>query len=105
MVCILAIIVYVGSYTVLSICGEYQITMSGELRAFGGIGFMDMYKWTPYGVICEVYRGPSGRKQIRGVNFLGVLYFPLVWLDRRYIHKNIYFSDLDMSASPSGERR
>ncbi len=86
--CILAITVYLGSYTVLSMCGEYQITMSGEHRYLGGLAMMDMYKWSPYGVTCEIYRGPNERKEIRGLNILGVLYSPLVWIDRKYIHKN-----------------
>lgn len=102
--CILVVIVYVGSYTILSVCGEYQISMSGENRYYGGIAFMDMYKWIPYGIVCEVYRGVSGREEIRGLNLLGALYSPLVWLDRRYIHKNKYISELDRNTSPAEGR-
>jgi hypothetical protein len=93
---ILTIIIYLCSYTILSICGEYQITMSGENRYLVGLAMMDMYKWTPYGVVCEIYRGPNGSKGIRGLNFLGALYSPVVWFDRKYIHKSVYILERDL---------
>jgi hypothetical protein len=86
---ILAVIVYLSSYIILSMCGEYQITMSGEHRYSFGLAMMDIYKWIPYGVACEIYRDVSGNKRIHRLNFLGALYSPLVWIDRKYIHKNI----------------
>lgn len=86
--CILLIAIYLGSYIILSMRGEYQMTMSGKRRYFGWLAMMDMCKWTPYGVTCEVYIGPTGEKEIGRLNFLGALYSPLVWIDRTYIHKN-----------------
>ena len=94
--CIVTIVIlYFGSYAILSTSGEYKITMSGEHRYLAGLAMMDMYKWTPRGVKCEIYRGPSGRKEIRGLNFLGALYSPLVWFDRKYIHRNTYMFEVD----------
>ena len=91
--CIVLIVIYFGSYVIISMCGEYQMTMSGEHRYSFGLAVMDIYKWTPYGVVCEVYRDVSGKRSVRGLNILGALYFPLVWVDRKYVHQNLDIFD------------
>lgn len=94
---LLLLVMYCGSYTVLSLLGEYQITMSGERRYTTGLALFDIYKWTPKYVVFEIYTNVRGKRKIRGCNSLGAFYSPLVYLDRTFFHKtkNLFENDLD----------
>ena len=82
--------IYIGSYATLSLCGDYQTTMSGRVRWPSGFAIYDVAKWTPRFVGLEVYRDVNGNLYPLRLNVLGVLYAPLVVLDRAFIHRNIW---------------
>ena len=88
-------LLYVFSYIILSICGRYEPSMTGELRWLGGLALMDCEKWTPYGVAFEIYKGPSGSRTIRGgTNLLGAIYSPAVLIDRAFWHPTHTIGDM-----------
>lgn len=75
-----AAIFYVASYAALSMNGEYRSEVSGLYRGNDGKMYLNekvaYAKWFPF----EVY-------DIKGVpKFKYVVYFPLVWIDRKLIH-------------------
>ncbi len=81
-------LLYVSSYIVVSLCGRYQPSMTGESRWLGGLALMDREKWAPYGVTFEIYKGPSGSRKVRGgANLLGAIYSPAVLVDRALWHR------------------
>jgi len=72
---------YALSYCVLSLLGAYSnlLSRSGKHRYESGLSAADVREWQPYGVV-----NYSDRH-----NVLGVIYSPLIDLDRRFWHQPI----------------
>jgi hypothetical protein len=84
------VILYVGSYVVLSSIGEYRASISGRVRCQStGMGLHDAGIWEPKGVYWDPYLDVSGRRTNRAT-LLGWFYSPLVALDRRWVHPTHY---------------
>lgn len=76
----IAFSLWVGSYAVLSVCGNEKprLVISGKYRWPGGLGLHDTVVWNP--ALLEVgYPCGSGASEI---------YSPLSWLDHRFWHKS-----------------
>jgi hypothetical protein len=71
--------VYVGLYLILSLFGAYSalLSRSGTRRFAWGMAVSDVREWQPYGVM----------KYSDRHNLLGVIFAPLVDIDRRFWHK------------------
>jgi hypothetical protein len=85
------LVLYIGSYVVLSAGGDYKITTSGEHRLLG-LALSDTRKWVPSNIECEMFKGPKGNLEIRTMNVLGAIYAPMVWIDRTFIHQTKDYS-------------
>ena len=74
---------YVLSYLGLSLCGSYSkfLSKSGNLRNSAGMSVADIFEWEPYGIV----------KYNAGFNSLGLIYAPLVDIDRKFWHKPLDF--------------
>ena len=68
-------------YIMLTIFGSYSLKLSssGELKYDFGLSIPDQREWEPYGVVRERAR----------FNSLGILFMPLIDLDRNCWHKPI----------------
>jgi hypothetical protein len=68
---------YVVSYCGLSLCGNYSkfLSRSGKLRNSAGMSVADIFEWEPYGIV----------KYNAGANSLGLIYAPLVDIDRKFL--------------------
>lgn len=66
------LVLYIGSYAVLSWCGCY-------VPESWGLGWVKTYAWAPQGFSS----GPEGTERNR---FLGTLYLPLLTIDNRLVH-------------------
>ena len=79
--------VYVGVYTVLSLCGEYRDNV-GSLNRLGIItrGISDLEEWQPAGVIVTRFPVAPGQPRFRKASLLGYCFLPLVMVDQQYCH-------------------
>ena len=68
--------------------GEYKMTMSGKYRWNSGLAFIDTDKWMPKYARFEIYKGVDGKTKLRDMNFLGMIYGPLILIDRALIHES-----------------
>lgn len=83
---ILILIVYVVSYAVLSVAGEYEVRASGKAKLpLFGIHLPDGQQWQPKGVRLTVYKNQDESWDWNG-NAPGLIYAPLVLLDRQFWH-------------------
>lgn len=74
-------LVYLIAYVILTLSGAYSnyLVPSGQLEYNFGLSAQDAVEWVPRGIVRDRAK----------FNFLGVLYMPLVDLDRTYWHKSI----------------
>lgn len=84
-------VIYVISYIFLSLSGEYYISMTGEIRNSAGFALIDCQEWGPKFLAFDVYKDVSGRLALRGWNIGGLIYSPLIVIDRKFWHKTIYY--------------
>ena len=82
------IVLYVVSYCVLSTYGEYTPTQSGLLRYKMGLSVTDSQHWQAKYTNLRIYYDIEGDCAVQG-GFLGYFYFPLIALDRKYVHHTL----------------
>ncbi len=81
----LLLIGYFGSYSALSMWGNYRMRPSGELRYANGFAMFDTSLWSPIGMNWERRKSVDGSYYIEA-DPTGWLFFPCIWFDRKYIH-------------------
>lgn len=91
---------YVASYVVLSAAGEYHASQTGKLRWWGGLSVTDVYHWQPAFAEWEPFHDISGNDTSRG-NLLGLVYSPLIRLDRAWRHPSIEIEKLTATTWPA----
>lgn len=80
----LLVLCYVVTYTSLSLCGSYYWTISGKVRLYGW-GLRDNLEWSPAGCEYTNYIAIGGEQRKRK-NLLGILFAPMIVIDRRLMH-------------------
>jgi hypothetical protein len=85
-ICVL-LFAYVGGYSALSACGEYQVRWSGRTRYAFGLAVADTAYWFPKGMESWERTMVAGQR-VREASWLAKIYLPLVILDQRYIHRS-----------------
>ena len=89
------LIVYVGSYCVLSHFGAYCIGKSGKVRlSLTGSAWFDTVYWQPKFVWGQLFYTIRGKWTYHG-NVLGSLYAPLLILDQKYVHETYTIEEFD----------
>jgi hypothetical protein len=91
----IVIVLYAGSYSVLSAQGDYFWSQSGKLRYNNGTGLAvtDCVVWQPRWLYCEPFVNVYGTSTSRGT-VLGYFFMPLLQCDRKWIHPTKpHFSD------------
>ena len=88
---------YAMVYVSLTWIGEYSSmpVISGKFRYSDGMGIPDVWVWNPVGVRCYPFEK----------NWLGLVYYPLVRLDRGFIHRDRSVLDVGRQDSRSEHRR
>jgi len=79
---------YVGFYFLDTVLGGYDpyFTSDGRNRYSGGLPMNDCIMWQPrFGCYSNEYRH----------DFVGLLFYPLLWLDHHFIHKTHSIADAD----------
>jgi hypothetical protein len=81
------VLLYAAGYLVLTLCGGYHFSQSGEPRYVSGMSVSDIIEWDPKGLWWQGrYRFAGGEYGSRG-NFAGYVYSPLIALDRALWHR------------------
>ncbi len=81
------VLAYVVSYCVLSLLGGYYYNQSGEVRYSGGLAATDLVMYQPRFLGWQPrFRRVDGTYTSRG-NTLGYFYSPMIYLDRRFVHR------------------
>jgi hypothetical protein len=84
------VVSYVGLYFLDAACGGYDpdFTSDGRSRYSGGLLMHDCIMWQPrFGCYYNEYRH----------DFVGLAFYPLLWLDHRFVHKTHSIADDDFS--------
>jgi hypothetical protein len=89
---------YLVIYAAASVSGAYQPSISGTLRYPEGMAVMDCHKWQPRFLVFELYQDIEGTLRMRKHNFLGLLFAPLILLDRSLVHPTIAVFDTQASS-------
>ena len=79
------LVVYVGSYVVLSARGDWYWSQTGKLRYDFGFAVSDVERWFPARAHWEPFRDIHGDDTSRG-DLPGYLFSPLIRIDRAWIH-------------------
>jgi hypothetical protein len=79
------LVVYVGSYIILSARGGWYWSQTGKLRYDFGFAASDVERWFPAWAHWEPFRDIYGRDTSRG-DLQGYIYSPLIRLDRAWVH-------------------
>jgi hypothetical protein len=79
------VVIYLGTYVVLSACGGWHWSQTGSLRYSSGFAISDVQRWCPAWAHWEPFRDVYGTDTSRG-NVLGYIYSPLIRLDRAWVH-------------------
>lgn len=81
------LILYIGSYTILTCMGNYIWSQSGEYRwNTSYVSVTDVLIWKPKLIWWRIFRNIDGEYAVQA-NLLGYLYTPLIYVDQIYIHK------------------
>jgi len=82
------LLLYTGTYAMLSGRGQYVLSQSGKLRYSSvGLSVSDLSEWRPSGCWFQAgFTDVGGKKTCRG-NALGYLFAPLIAIDQKWIHK------------------
>jgi hypothetical protein len=91
-IAIAVIVVYLSSYIILSLYGDYKIDMSGKRRYSFGPAMMDVYLWQPHFTYCKLFKGVDGYWMLHA-NFLGYVFAPAALCDQAFAHKTIDMFD------------
>ena len=86
------LVVYLGTYCLLSCNGGYVWTQSGEVRWSFGMSATDLEQWQPRFIFCQRFRQIDGTYTTRA-NLLGYFFAPLVFFDQVYVHKTVRLFD------------
>jgi hypothetical protein len=86
------LVLYVGSYAILSATGGWVVSESGEVRMI--LAVSDIFEWQPRYGFCERFRRIGGEYKLRG-DYLGYCFAPLILLDQYYVHRTVRFITLD----------
>lgn len=92
---VLAVMLYIGSYVVLSCTGGWVVAESGRVRLV--MAMADQFQWQPRYGSCGLFRSADGTTTIRA-DGLGWIYAPLILLDQRFWHRTIPFIASDFHA-------
>ncbi len=76
---------YIGSYSCLSLSGQYAWSQSGRVRYAFTLSVSDISIWQPKFLYWQRFINVKGEKTTRG-NFVGYVYCPLIMLDRWWVH-------------------
>lgn len=87
-----ALLLYTLTYVGLSAAGSYRRDMSGERRYAFGLALMDVDLWQPRWCYFRVYRDVRGSRSMGG-NAMGLLFAPMILLDRATVHPTRTWSD------------
>ncbi len=88
--------VYVLSYGVLSLAGDYHASLSGRHRWQGaGLAVVDQDIWHAKGVFWQPFVTMKGRQTTQATT-LGRFYSPLVRIDRRFWHDSFDYQEDDL---------
>ena len=81
------LVIYLFAYLIDSFGGGYwmHFQRDGEHRFFWGLSMRDAILWQPR----------YGHQSVGDDDFLGILFSPLMELDRKYIHRTHYRDDAD----------
>ena len=79
------LIIYIGTYIVLTLGGGMLLEESGAVRDRGGSPKQDVAQWQPRGLHLNRYREMDGEINIRA-NVGGWIFMPLIIEDRRSWH-------------------
>ena len=88
------IVLYVGSYTVLSWNGGWHWSQTGMMRYDFGFATTDVVRWRPARAYWEPFKDVSGEWTTRA-NLLGHFYSPLIRLDRHWFHPDQSIQELE----------
>ena len=85
----LLLLAYILVYVGCAVNGEYSQRMysSGKYFWVPGFPMRDCVIWMPAHIHRDRY----------GSNFLGMLFAPAIWLDRKYIHKDFNFVEKELA--------
>jgi hypothetical protein len=78
------LVLYFGSYAILSATGGFVFTQSGKIRL--GISLDDQWIWMPRYGWAQPYQWPDGRNTVRVGGIAGWLYLPLILVDQAWAH-------------------
>jgi hypothetical protein len=99
------VLIYVGTYALLSLNGSYVSSQTGDVRlANGGPVINDVQVWRPKFVRLRIFLNERGEIE-REANFLGWFFYPLELMDRRHWHLSRHpFLELlkGLTAPPAG---
>ena len=80
-------LLYLFSYASLSFLGGYRLVESGHYRPITWMAMEDVFVWQPRFGMSYPF-DTIGGDHIHRTDFFGTLYFPLICLDQRYVHKS-----------------
>lgn len=88
------LLLYVGTYAVLTARGQYVLSQSGKVRYAGvGLSVSDISEWRASGCWFQAgFIDVEGKKSCRG-NALGYFFAPLIVIDKKWIHKTEVLMD------------
>lgn len=89
---LLFLILYIGSYSVLSYFGGYHLAKSGNRRLDMGWSFLDIKIWRPRIGHAQIYHKIDGNLTLHA-DWVGLFYCPLILLDQKYVHETKYLSE------------
>jgi hypothetical protein len=78
---------YLLSYGILSAKGDNAYSCSGQSRYDFGLTFPDQLIWTPKGLYWQRAASIDGGHNTK-CTVLGAFYFPLISIDRQWIHRD-----------------
>lgn len=90
---LLLTVVYLSSYSLLTCCGKYHASRSGENRWKGiGLAVVDQELWHAKGIFWQPFVTVDGKHTFQG-SLLGYFYSPLINFDRILVHKTVKLFD------------
>ena len=88
-VVVVAAVLYLAVYAVLSVTGGWIVAESGKYRPMV-LAASDIFLWQPRYGECEWFVGVDGRAVLRGDD-LGYFFAPLILLDQACLHQTLTY--------------